>query len=175
MSAVQQAIDTIAAAIAFNEITAEESYDAFVDINHVVELKQQSQVHLAQISRLTEVQRKSLNNTPTPEASLLKRELKRRTDQLTQMRGELLRVQTSKDSMNRTKAGPHLAVAGFQTVGIEEAIKEYERIVNNAKEGEVEVVKVLLGANVSVLMADGRANTALHVAASAATVGYGGE
>merc|ERR1719472_759521 len=106
----------------------------------LMQLKQQSQVHLAQISRLTEVQRKSLNNTPTPEVSLLKRELKRRTDQLTQMRGELLRVQTSKDSMNRTKAGPHLAVAGFQTVGIEEAIKEYERIVNNAKEGEVEII-----------------------------------
>ena len=108
----------------------------------LMQLKQQSQVHLAQISRLTEVQRKSLNNTPTPEASLLKRELKRRTDQLTQMRGELLRVQTSKDSKNRTKAGPHLAVAGFQTVGIEEAIKEYERIANNAKEGEVEIVNL---------------------------------
>ena len=108
----------------------------------LMQLKQQSQVHLAQISRLTEVQRKSLNNTPTPEASLLKRELKRRTDQLTQMRGELLRVQTSKDSMNRMKAGPHLAMAGFQTVGIEEAIKEYERIVNNAKEGEVEIVNL---------------------------------
>ena len=113
----------------------------------LTQLKQQSQTHLAQISRLTEVQRISLNNTPTPEASLLKRELKRRTDQLTQMRAELLRAQqTNKDSTSMTKAGPHLAMAGFQTIGIEEAVKEYERIVNKAKIAEevdeVEIVNL---------------------------------
>ena len=113
----------------------------------LTQLKQQSQTHLAQISRLTEVQRISLNNTPTPEASLLKRELKRRTDQLTQMRAELLRAQqTNKDSTSMTKAGPHLAMAGFQTIGIEEAVKEYERIVNKAKDAEevdeVEIVNL---------------------------------
>ena len=65
-------------------------------------LKQQSQAQLGQISRLTtDVFRKSLD---TPEASLLKRELRRRTDQLTAMRAELLRVQKSKDSMSKTTA-----------------------------------------------------------------------
>ena len=114
----------------------------------LTQLKQQSQVHLAQISRLTEVQRKSMNNTSTHEASLLKRELKRRTDQLTQMRSELLKVQSSKDSrVSMTKAGPHLAMAGIQTIGIEEAVKEYERIVNKVKDAEpdssvVEVVNL---------------------------------
>ena len=68
----------------------------------LAQLKQQSQAQLGQISRLTtDVFRKSLD---TPEASLLKRELRRRTDQLTAMRAELLRVQKSKDSMSKTTA-----------------------------------------------------------------------
>ena len=35
-----------------------------------------------------------------------------------------------------------MAVAGIQTIGIEEAVKEYERIVNKGKEVEVEIVNL---------------------------------